>query len=39
MKLYELTAEINRTAVKEALKSGIKLPGALLGRTQSLIIK
>lgn len=31
--------EINRTAVKEALKAGTKLPGALLGRTQSLIIK
>ena len=31
--------ELNRTAVKEALKSGTKLPGAVLGRTQSLIIK
>ena len=31
--------EINKTAVKSALKSGQIIPGAKLGRTQSLIIK
>ena len=31
--------EINKTAVKSALKSGQIIPGARLGRTQSLIIK
>lgn len=31
--------EINKTAVKFALKSGQIIPGARLGRTQSLIIK
>lgn len=31
--------EINKTAVKEALKAGEKIPGAELGRTQSIIIK
>ena len=31
--------EINKTAVKKALQSGIRLKGAILGRTQSLTIK
>ena len=31
--------EINKTTVKSALKSGQIIPGARLGRTQSLIIK
>ena len=33
------TPEINRTAVKSALKSGKLLPGAELKRSQSLVIK
>lgn len=31
--------EINKTAVKAALKAGTEISGAVLGRTQSLIIK
>lgn len=31
--------EINKTAVKAALKSGIEIPGAALERKQSLVIK
>lgn len=31
--------EINKTTVKSALKSGQIIPGARLGRTQSLVIK
>ena len=38
MKLYQ-EPEINKTAVKKALQSGIRLKGAILGRTQSLTIK
>ena len=37
--LLKYTPEINRTAVKNALQNGEKIPGATLGRTVSALIK
>ena len=33
------TPDINRTAIKDAIRSGAEIPGAQLVRTKSLIIK